>query len=217
MPRALVIGLTIVTLVYILTTLAFIYVIPIAGIASGDAFVAQVGAVLMGRSGGVAVAAIVIVCVLGSLAAVLMLGPRVYFAMAQDGVFPAAAAAVHPRFGTPARAIAAQALLASILVALGTFDTIVAYFIFITVVFIALTVGAVFVLGRRDPRFSVPGHPWTALTFLTLGAGLLALLALNNPLQALLGVALVAAGIPVYHLTRGVPAASSGVSPEVSR
>jgi APA family basic amino acid/polyamine antiporter len=217
MPRALVVGLTIVTLVYILTTLAFIYVIPIAGIASGDAFVAQVGAVLMGRSGGVAVAAVVIVCVLGSLAAVLMLGPRVYFAMAQDGVFPAAAAAVHPRFGTPARAIAAQAVLASILVAFGTFDTIVAYFIFITVVFIALTVGAVFVLGRRDPHFRVPGHPWTALTFLTMGAGLLGLLALNNPLQAVLGVALVAAGVPVYHLTRGVPAAVSAVSPEVSR
>jgi basic amino acid/polyamine antiporter, APA family len=217
MPRALVIGLTIVTVVYILTTLAFIYVIPIAGIASGDAFVAQVGAVLMGRSGGVAVAAVVIVCVLGSLAAVLMLGPRVYFAMAQDGVFPAAAAAVHPRFGTPARAIAAQAVLASILVALGTFDTIVAYFIFITVVFIALTVGAVFILRRRDPHFWVPGHPWTALTFLTMGAGLLGLLALNNPLQATLGVALVAAGVPVYHLTRGVPAAASAVSPEVSR
>ena len=217
MPRALLMGLAVVTLVYILTTLAFIYVIPIAAIGSGDAFVAQVGAVLMGRLGGVTVAGIVAVCVMGSLAAVLMLGPRVYFAMAQDGVFPAAAAAVHPRFGTPARAIAAQAVLASILVALGTFETIVAYFIFITVVFIALTVGAVFVLGRSDPSFKVPGHPWTPLTFLTMVAGLLGLLALNNPLQAMLGVALVAAGVPVYHLTRGVPAAPSAVAPEVSR
>lgn len=217
MPRALLIGLAIVTLVYILTTLAFIYVIPIAGIGSGDAFVAQVGAVLMGRSGGVAVAGIVVVCVLGSLAAVLMLGPRVYFAMAEDGLFPAAAAAIHPRFGTPARAIAAQAVLASILVGLGTFDTIVAYFIFITVVFIAATVAAVFALARRDPAFRVPGHPWTALIFLLMVGGLLGLLALNNPLQAALGVGLVAAGIPVFHLTRGVPAASSAVVPEVSR
>ena len=200
-PRALRLGLAAVTLVYILTTLAFIYVIPIAEVGAGEAFVAQVGAVLLGAAGGTAVAAIVVVCVLGSLAAVLMLAPRVYFAMARDGLFPAAAAAVHPRFGTPARAIAAQALLASILVALGTFDTIVAYFIFITVVFIALTVGAVFVLASRDPGFRVPGHPWTAVIFLVLVAGLLALLAINNPLQALLGVALVALGLPVYRLT----------------
>ena len=88
-----------------------------------------------------------------------MLAPRLYFAMAQDGLFPAGAAAVHPRFGTPARAIATQAVLASVLVALGTFDTIVAYFVFITVVFIAATVASVFVLRRRDPAFHVPGYP----------------------------------------------------------
>jgi basic amino acid/polyamine antiporter, APA family len=215
-PRALWLGLSVVTLVYVLTTLAFIYVIPIAQTGSGEAFVAQVGAELLGRSGGVAVAAIVVVCVFGSLAAVLMLGPRVYFAMARDGLFPRAAAAVHPRFGTPARAIAAQAVLASILVAFGTFDTIVAYFIFITVAFIALTVGAVFVLTRRDPAFRVPGHPWPALAFLILVAGLLGLLALNNPLQAMLGVALVAIGIPVYRLTRNVPAPDHPVATEVS-
>jgi APA family basic amino acid/polyamine antiporter len=216
MPRALWLGLGTVTLVYILTTLAFIYVIPIEQVGAGEAFVAQVGTVLLGPAGGVAVAGIVVVCVLGSLAAVLMLGPRVYFAMARDGLFPAGAAALHPRFGTPARAIGAQALLASILVALGTFDTIVAYFIFITVVFIALTVGAVFVLRRRDSGFTVPGHPWTAVTFLALVAALLVLLALNNPLQAILGVVLVALGVPVYRFT-GEPAAPSPAVPtEVS-
>jgi APA family basic amino acid/polyamine antiporter len=151
--------------------------------------------------------------VLGSLAAVLMLGPRVYFAMARDGLFPAAAAAIHPRFGTPARAIAAQAVLASVLVALGTFDTIVAYFIFITVVFIALTVAAVFVLRRRDASFRVPGYPWTAVTFLALVAGLLVLLALNNPLQAILGVVLVAFGVPVYRFTRPATIVPGEVSP----
>ena len=92
---------------------------------------------------------------LGSLGAMLMLAPRVYFAMARDGLFPAAAAAIHPRFGTPARAIATQAVLASVLVALGTFDSIVAYFVFVTVAFIALTVAAVFVLRRRDPALRV--------------------------------------------------------------
>ncbi len=200
-PMALRIGLGIVTIVYIVTTLAFIYVIPISQFGPGEAFVAQVGTVLLGPIGGMAVAGLVVVCVLGSLAAVLMLAPRVYFSMARDGLFPAAAAAVHPRFGTPARAIGAQAVLASFLVMLGTFDTIVAYFIFITVVFIALTVGSVFVLTRRDPTLRVPAHPWPAVIFLGLVAGVLVLLAMNNPLQALLGMALVAMGLPVYRLT----------------
>jgi APA family basic amino acid/polyamine antiporter len=120
--------------------------------------------------------------------------------MAEDGLFPAAAAAVHPRLGTPTRAIATQAGLASLLVGLGTFDTIVAYFVFITVVFIAATVGSVFVLRRRDPAFHVPGYPWTPLVFLLMVAVLLALLVLNNPLQALLGLGVVAAALPVYQL-----------------
>ena len=129
-----------------------------------------------------------IVCVLGSLGAMQMIAPRLYVAMAQDGVFPAAAAAVHPRFGTPARAIATQAVLASVLVAIGTFDTIVAFFVFITVVFIAATVASVFVLRRREPDFHVPMHPWPAVVFLALVAALLLLIGASNPMQALLGV-----------------------------
>jgi APA family basic amino acid/polyamine antiporter len=130
----------------------------------------------------------------------LMFPPRLYVAMAEDGAFPAEAAAIHPRFGTPARAILVEASLASLLVGLGSFDSIVAYFVFITVAFIALTVGSVFVLARRDPSFRPPGHPWTALAFLGMVAGLLVLLAVNSPLQAALGATIVLAGIPAYHL-----------------
>jgi basic amino acid/polyamine antiporter, APA family len=209
MPRALRFGLAIVTLVYVVTTLAFMYVIPIEQVGAGEAFVAQVGAVLLGRSGGTIVAGIVVACVLGSLGAMLMLAPRVYFAMARDGLFPAAAAAVHPRFGTPARAIGAQALLASVLVLFGTFDSIVAYFIFVTVAFIALTVAAVFVLHRRDAGWRAPGHPWPALIFLGMVGALLVLLVISNPLQAALGVAVVAIGIPVYRARTAVALAPS--------
>jgi APA family basic amino acid/polyamine antiporter len=200
LARALWLGLVAVTFVYIAATLAFIYTVPIEQVGSGDAFVAQVGTALLGNAGGIAVAAVVLVCVLGSLGAILMFAPRLYFAMAQDGLFPAAAAALSPRFGTPVFAIVIQAVLASILVLLGTFDTIVSYFVFITVVFIALTVASVFVIRKRDPAFAVPGYPWTPLVFLGIVALLLVLLALNNPLQASLGAAVVAAGVPVYHL-----------------
>jgi len=200
LPRALWMGLVAVTFVYLATTLAFVYVLPMDQVEPGEAFVAQVGSVMLGRSGGRIVAFVVVVCVLGSLAAMLMVAPRLYFAMARDRLFLDAAAAVHPRFGTPARAIGLQAALASALVALGTFESIVSYFVFITVVFIALTVGAVFVLKRRDPGWHVPGYPWTPLLFLSMVAVLLILLAMNSPLQALLGAAIVAAGLPVFSL-----------------
>jgi basic amino acid/polyamine antiporter, APA family len=205
MPRALLAGLLVVTVVYVVVTVAFMYVVPIDQVGPPDAFVAQVGAVLLGPTGAGVLSLVIIVCVLGSLAAMMMLAPRVYVAMAHDGVFPAAASAIDPRFGTPARAIAAQAVLASVLVALGSFNTIVAYFIFITVSFIALTVAGVFILGRRTREFHVPGHPWTALCFLAIVFVLLLLLLMNNPIQAMVGAGIVALGVPVYYMaTRSV-------------
>ena len=139
--------------------------------------------------------------VLGSLLALLMALPRVYYAMARDGVFLEAVAAVHPRFGTPARAIVLQAALASLLVTLGTFTQILAYFVFITVLFVALTVAGLFVLRRRataDAPYRTPGHPVTAVIFLVLVALLLVLLAGHNPFQAALGAGIVGLGLPVY-------------------
>ncbi len=200
MPRALWMGLSIVTVVYMAATLAFVYAIPIERVAEGQAFIAQVGEAILGSRGGVMVALIVIVCIAGSLGVMQMVAPRLYVAMAHDGLFPASAGAIHTRLGTPARAIAIQAVLASVLALLGTFDTIVAYFIFITVAFIAATVASVFVQRRRDPTFQVPGHPWTPLAFLVMVAILLVLLLLNAPLQALLGIAVVAAALAVYRV-----------------
>ncbi|HEX8922438.1 MAG TPA: hypothetical protein VF766_13275, partial [Pyrinomonadaceae bacterium] len=123
--------------------------------------------------------------------------------MARDRLFIKQVAAIHPRFGTPARAIALQALLASLLVVVGTFDAIIAYFFFVTVVFIALTVAAIFVLRRRHGgagAYRTPGYPLTPLFFLLIIVALLFLLASNNPKQAFLGVGVVALGVPVYHL-----------------
>jgi APA family basic amino acid/polyamine antiporter len=145
----------------------------------------------------------VIVTVLGSLAAAVLGAPRVYFAMARDGLFLSGLAAVHPRFGTPARAVALQALLACGLILSGTFDQILAYFVLAAVAFLALTVGAVLVVRRRPPPpqdYRTPGYPVTPLLFLVPAAGLLVLLALSNPVGSLVGVAVVALGVPVSYL-----------------
>ena len=199
LPRALVLGVTIVTLVYILTTAVFIYLVPIEAATSGDAFAASVGKALFGPAGGRTFAVVVVVAVLGSLAAVLMAAPRVYHAMATDGVFPRVVGEIHPRFGTPARAIALQAVLACVLLGLGSFSAIVAYFVFVTIAFIALTVASLYRLPRPSgAAYRVPGYPWTPAGFLALLALLLVLMAAGSPRQAALGTLVVALGVPVY-------------------
>jgi APA family basic amino acid/polyamine antiporter len=203
LPRALVYGVVAVTLVYILTSAVFIYLVPMETVTSGKTFAAQVGERLFGAWGGRIFSVVVIVAVLGSLCGITMSAPRVYYAMARDRLFFAAAATLHPQTGTPAAAIALQAALASLLVALGTFDEIVAYFIFVVVVFIALTVAALFVLRRKNEMpsaYTAPGYPLTPLFFLILIALLLVLLGGNNPKQSFLGVGVVALGLPVYYL-----------------
>jgi APA family basic amino acid/polyamine antiporter len=203
MPRAFVYGLLIVMMVYILTSAAFIYLVPMEQVTSGQAFAAQIGEVLFGRAGAHLFSAFVIVAVLGSLAAIIMSAPRVYFAMARDGLFFPAAAALHPRFNTPARCIALQALLASILVLSGSFDEIVSYFFFVVLVFIGLMVIGLFVLRRRTNvqlEYSTPGYPITPVVFLILLGVMLLLLGMGQPKQSFLGVGVVALGVPVYYL-----------------
>jgi basic amino acid/polyamine antiporter, APA family len=201
LPRALALGVGAVTVVYIATSAVFIYLVPIEAATSGAAFAAQVGEVLLGPAGAKALSAIVVIAVLGSLAAVLLAAPRVYYAMARDGVFLPSVARVDPRFGTPARAIAVQVVLASALVAIGSFADIVAYFVFITIAFVALTVASLYRLPRpQGVAYRVPGYPVTPLAFLTLLAVLLVLLAAGRPRQAALGTLVVALGVPVYRV-----------------
>lgn len=204
MPRGLALGVLAVLLTYIVTSAVFLSLVPLEQVTTSEAFAAQAGEALFGRAGGSLFALMVIIAVLGSLLALLMALPRVYYAMAQDGVFLRAVGEISPRFGTPARAIAIQATLASILVLLGTFDQIVTYFVFVTVAFVGLTVGALILLRRRwgyDAPYRTPLYPVTPIVFLALVVATLLLLAGHSPRQAALGVGMVGLGIPVYALT----------------
>jgi basic amino acid/polyamine antiporter, APA family len=204
LPRAMLLGVLVVTMVYILVSAAFLYLLPLSQVTSDETFVAQAGAVLFGRAGGMVFAAIVVVCVLSSLAALIMSAPRVYYAMAKDGLFVHAVARIHPRFGTPANAILLQGFIATILVLIGTFQQIIAYFIFVAVVFLALAGAGLFAARTRnqgiEPVFSTPAYPIPAVVFLILMSALLVMLALHSPREALLGTVVVAAGLPVYRV-----------------
>jgi APA family basic amino acid/polyamine antiporter len=204
LPRAMVLGVLVVTSVYILVSAVFLYLVPLAEVTSDQTFVAQAGAVLFGSAGAVIFAAIVVVCVLSSLAALIMSAPRVYYAMAQDGLFLHAVARTHPRFDTPANAILIQGSIAAILVSIGTFQQIIAYFIFVAVVFLAVAGASLFIARSHDegatPSFLTPAYPLPPLVFLTLVSLLLVLIAMHSPRGALVGTMVVLAGLPVYSI-----------------
>ena len=204
LPRALVLGVLIVTVAYVSVSGAFLYLVPIEKVTSDETFVAQAGEQLFGATGGTAFAAVVILCVLGSLAAFMMAAPRVYYAMANDGLFLPAFARTHPSFGTPANAIMLQSAIACVLIFLGSFQQILGYFVFAAVVFIGLTVAGLFVIRRRDRNTEsvilTAGYPFTPLFFLLLVALLLVLLAGHNPREVLLGSVVVLTGLPVHAL-----------------
>jgi basic amino acid/polyamine antiporter, APA family len=202
LPRAFTYGVLVVTVVYILTSAAFVYLVPPQSITSGEAFAAQAGEALFGRTGAQVFTCVVVIAVTGSLVAFTMSAPRVYFAMARDRLFFHSVARLHPRFGTPALAIILQAALACVLVLLGNFNDIIAYFLFAVVLFTALTIAGLFLLrrGHEHSGYETPFYPVTPVIYLLLSVLLLFLLASGRPKEASYGVLVVAAGLPFYYL-----------------
>lgn len=201
LPKALIIGVIAITVIYILTSAVFFYLVPVSAVTSDETFAAQAGEALFGKVGGVVFAAIVIISVLGTLVAYLMVSPRVYYAMAKDELFFKSIGEPHPRFGTPHRATIIQIALASILIMSGNFEQIVSYFFFVVVVFIALVVAGLFKIhGKEFGGYKTIFYPLTPLFFLIITALVLLMIALRNPFQSFLGAAVVLLGIPVYYL-----------------
>lgn len=200
LPKALIVGVVAITLIYILTSAVFFYLVPVAAVTNDETFAAQAGEALFGRIGGIVFAAIVIVSVLGTLVAYLMVSPRVYYAMAKDKLFFKGFGEPHPRFNTPHRATLVQIALASLLILAGNFEQILSYFFFVVVLFIALVVAGIFKIHKRGfDGYKTICYPVTPLFFLVITALVLLLIAMRNPVQSLAGAAVVLLGVPVYY------------------
>jgi APA family basic amino acid/polyamine antiporter len=201
LPRALIGGLMIVTVVYVAVSVAFLYLVRPERLTADDAaFASLAGEALLGQFGGIVFTLIVIVSITGSLAAVLMAFPRLYFAMARDGLFFESFAVFDTRRGTPVRSIAIQAILASVLALTGSFDQILDYFMVPTLFFVALTVASVFVLRRPTdarPALATPGFPISPLLFLVPIIILIVLRVLRDPVRSSIGFVVLLLGVPV--------------------
>jgi len=210
-PLALALGTAAVIVLYVALNALYIVALPAPAIAAlGDGrLMDTVAERLFGFAAGDLLALFTIVSLAASISAMTLAGPRVYFAMARDGIFVRAAGRVHPRFHTPAAAIVAQAVWSSVLVLSGTLSELVTYTGFAVVLFSAIAVCALFVLRRRDGDiarpFSAIGYPWAPAIFVGASAVMVVNAFWRAPGTTMIGLALIAAGVPVYYVFRRAP------------
>ena len=217
LPRALVLGVAVVVVVYLLANLAYLRVLGLDGLAGSTAPAADTMRRLLGPVGGDFIAAGIAISTFGFLDLVILVTPRVLQAMAADGVFPARLAALHPKYRTPGAAILVEAGWASLLALTGTFGQLVDYVAFGDWIFFGLTVAGLYRYRARDtaasggaaPGFRVPGYPWTPGLFVAAAIFVVASSVLANPRNAAVGTGLLLLGVPVYlwwNRSRGAPA-----------
>lgn len=208
LPRALAAGTLAVVAVYLALNVLYFYALPITDLAAlpDGRLTDVVASHLFGFVAGDLLAAFTIVSIAANVSAMAFAGPRIYYAMARDGVFLSSASRVHPRHRTPVLAIVAQAIWASVLVLSGTLAELVAYTGFAVVLFAGIAVMALFVLRWREPGIERPfhalGYPIAPALFVLASAVMVVNEILHNPRTAFFGLAVIAAGTPFYWLLK---------------
>jgi len=207
LPRALVLGVVIVVVVYVLANIAYLNVLGPAGLAASTAPAADVMHALLGPAAGKVIAAGIAVSTFGFLNLVILVTPRVLQAMAADGVFFPRLAALHPTYRTPTAAILVLAGWSIVLTLNSKFAQLVDYVAFGDWIFFGLTVAGLFVYRARERRagvtlpagaFRVPGYPYTPALFVVAAVLVVASSVGANPKNAAIGTGLLLLGVPVY-------------------
>ena len=203
LPRSLILGTGIVLALYLLLNVFYVYAVPpdkmtgvisIGGLAVGNLF---------GPSFERILSVLIAVALFSSLSAFIILGPRVYYAMACDRCFFPFAASVHPRFKVPARSILLQGMIAALLVMFGTFDQILTYMGFSLGLFPILSVIGVFKLRRKGTStYRMPGFPVVPLVYVLTGGAILVLGFIERPAESSIALGMALIGIPFFFVFR---------------
>ena len=201
LPRSLLYGTGIVILLYLGINILYVYgitpekmkgVISIGGLAMGNLF---------GRSADILFSLLIAFALFSSLSAFIIIGPRVYYSMAKDGLFFKSAARIHPKYQVPSNSILLQCIIAVVMVLSGTFDQVLTYMGFALGVFPILTVFGVIKLRRDNPHaIRMPGYPVTQILYILTGLLILGLAYAERPLESSVAALTVLAGIPAYYL-----------------
>ena len=206
-PRALLVGTAIVTVIYLLINVLYLYVIPIGELAArAGQRAGRRRRRLLGVRAGDIMGVVAIVSLAAGINAWTFAGPRVYFAMARDNAFFKSAARVHPKYKTPAVSIVAQAAFAMVLILVGSLDSIANYVGFSITLFAGAAVAAVFVLRAREPNaprpFKAIGYPVTPSIFVMVSLAIVLNAFYSDPRVTRMGTLIILAGIPLYFFFR---------------
>jgi APA family basic amino acid/polyamine antiporter len=201
-PLGMILATAIVTLVYVLATVAYLRLLPLDALVASPHVASDAVQAAVGPAGGAVVAATIAASALGTAGIFTLTAPRVYWAMAERGLFFRGVGDLHPVWRTPVRAIVLQTAWAIVLVlAWGTFEGLISYVLFVDWIFFGLTGAAVFVMRRRHGRpegYRVPGYPVVPLLFVGVAAWFLVSTLIEQPLQAVAGAVLLGLGVPVF-------------------
>jgi basic amino acid/polyamine antiporter, APA family len=203
LPVAMTIAAVAVTAIYLSANVAYMFVMTPAEIGASERVAADAMSRVLGGAGGTLISLAIFISTFGVVGIYTLTAPRIYFAMANDGLFFARVAEVHPRFQTPAFSIVVQSLWAAVLILFwGTFESLISYVVFTDWIFFALAGAAVFVFRRRMPGAErtapVPWYPLTPAFFVAVSTWFVVMTLVQRPAQALAGLGFLALGVPVY-------------------
>jgi len=205
-PVAMILGTAIITTAYVLANVAYVRLLPPSVLSTSPHVASDAVQAAVGHAGGAAVAAAVAASAIGTAGIFTLTTPRVYWAMAERGLFFRGVADLHPVWRTPVRAIVLQTAWAMVLVvAWGTFERLIGYVLFVDWIFFGLTGAAVFIMRRRagaPAGYRVPGYPFVPLAFVATSAWFVASTLVAQPLQAVAGAALLGVGVLVHRAWR---------------
>jgi len=205
LPRALVLGVVGVVVVYLLANVAYLRVLGAGGLAASTAPAADLMGGVLGPVGRRLISAGIALSTFGFLNLVILVTPRVFQAMAADGVFLDRLARLHPTYRTPTGAIVFMGAWSIALALSGTYAQLLDYVVFGDWIFFGLTVASLFIYRAREPSgagFRVPAYPWTPALFVLAAAYVVVSSIIANPRNALIGTVLLALGLPVYRVAR---------------
>jgi APA family basic amino acid/polyamine antiporter len=217
LARANVLGVALMVAIYVGLNLLYLHVLSPDEVAASTALAADVARSAAGAGGARFVSGLIVVSCLGSMAVYTMTGPRLYYAMAKDGLFLERAGRLHSRYGTPAFTIRLQATVAIALLLTQSYDQLLSYVVFCDWLFFGLAAAGLFVLRRRNGSpagvFRAPGHPVTTTAFVVLAAAVMLNSFLAAPAQAAAGTAILLTGSIVYFIRRRRGAAAGPATP----
>jgi APA family basic amino acid/polyamine antiporter len=201
-PVAFLIGTLTLIVIYLLANAGYVAALGAAGVADSTRVAASALSVVIGSGASKSVGIAILVSILSAANAIMLAAPRVYYAMAGDGLFFRSLARIHPTYGTPAFAIGAAGSWAALLAAIGSFEQLLTFVVFIGWIFYALAASSVFIYRRHEPKaapvYQVPGYPLTPLVFILAAVGLVANTIATQPLRAGIGLGIVLLGVPAY-------------------